>query len=71
MTPSLIPSPCINICQMDAPSGLCIGCFRTIDEITVWAKTDDATRAHILAAISQRRLAQAPMDSQLSSAGAR
>jgi len=71
MIPSLIPSPCINVCQMDAPSGLCIGCFRTIDEITVWSKTDDATRAHILAAVSQRRLTQAPGEGQLPSIGAR
>jgi predicted Fe-S protein YdhL (DUF1289 family) len=67
----MIPSPCINICQMDAPSGLCTGCFRTIDEITVWSKTDDTTRAHILAAITTRRMAQAHPGSPLPSAGTR
>lgn len=51
----MLASPCINICQMDAPSGLCIGCFRTIAEITVWSRTDDAHRARILAAIAKRR----------------
>lgn len=50
----MIPSPCINICRMDAESGFCVGCFRTIDEITVWSRTDDAARTRILAAIAQR-----------------
>ena len=52
----MIPSPCINICKMDAGNGLCIGCFRTIDEITVWSRVTDAQRATILAAVTQRRL---------------
>jgi predicted Fe-S protein YdhL (DUF1289 family) len=51
-----ISSPCINICQMDASNGLCLGCFRTIEEITVWSRADDAQRANILAAVTQRRL---------------
>jgi len=41
-----VPSPCINICKMDPVSGLCEGCFRTIDEIRMWSTaTDDAKRA--------------------------
>ena len=52
----MIPSPCINICKMDAENGLCLGCFRTLDEITVWSRTDDSTRARILAAVAQRQL---------------
>lgn len=51
----MLPSPCINVCKMDARSGLCLGCFRTIDEITVWARTDDVHRARILAAVAERR----------------
>lgn len=41
-----LPSPCINICQMDAHSGLCIGCYRNIDEIIAWSSaTEDQRRA--------------------------
>ena len=61
----MIASPCINICQMDASNGLCLGCFRTLDEITVWARTDDATRANILAAVTRRRMENAPLESPL------
>lgn len=56
----MIQSPCINICKMDAASGLCAGCFRTIDEITVWSRVDDAARANILAAVARRRLENDP-----------
>ncbi|MDO9217322.1 MAG: DUF1289 domain-containing protein, partial [Lacisediminimonas sp.] len=30
------PSPCIDICRMEQHTGLCVGCLRTIDEITAW-----------------------------------
>lgn len=53
----MVSSPCINVCQMDARSGLCIGCFRTLDEITAWSRSDDVTRNEILAAVAQRRQA--------------
>ena len=51
----MLASPCINICQMDKQSGLCLGCLRTIEEITVWSHTDDSTRSKILAAVETRR----------------
>lgn len=56
----MLQSPCINVCKMDATSQLCIGCFRTLEEITVWARTDDAHRTRILAAVAERRAELAP-----------
>lgn len=44
---------------MDAASGLCTGCFRTIDEITVWSRTDDHHRRNILTRVTARRAANA------------
>ena len=29
----MLASPCINVCEMEQPSGLCRGCLRTLDEI--------------------------------------
>lgn len=55
----MLPSPCINICKMDAQSGLCLGCFRTIEEIAGWSRADETTQAAILAAVARRRQ-QAP-----------
>lgn len=31
-----LPSPCISVCRMDAATGLCEGCFRTLEEIAGW-----------------------------------
>jgi len=48
-----VVSPCINICKMEA--GLCVGCYRTIDEIAGWAMAGDDDKRRILAAVAQRR----------------
>ena len=63
----MVSSPCINVCRMDARSGLCVGCFRTIDEITAWSRCDDFTRNEILAAVAQRRQANDPQAGQTGS----
>ena len=44
---------------MDEASALCAGCFRSIEEITAWARSDDAWRADVLAQLTQRRAALA------------
>lgn len=51
----MIASPCINICRMDESSGLCEGCYRSIDEIAAWGAADDQEKSLILAAVAQRR----------------
>ena len=49
-----VPSPCRNVCRMDAASGQCEGCLRTIDEIAGWASRDDADKRRIWAALPER-----------------
>jgi hypothetical protein len=65
----MITSPCTNICKMDATSGLCLGCLRTLDEITAWSRLDDPARQHILADVARRRREHAPQESDLRSNG--
>lgn len=48
-------SPCINVCRMDPASGLCRGCFRTLDEIAAWSAMAPAARTATLAAVAERR----------------
>jgi len=50
-----VPSPCISVCAMDAASGLCTGCLRTLDEIAAWSVMDDDAKRAVLAAASTRR----------------
>ena len=50
-----VASPCIKVCVMDAASGVCAGCLRTLDEIAAWSALDAAAKRAVLAAIEQRR----------------
>ena len=50
-----VPSPCISVCRMDAKSGLCEGCQRTLDEIAAWSVMDDADKEAVWDALPQRR----------------
>jgi len=52
-----LPSPCVGQCRMDAVSGLCQGCLRTIDEIVEWGQADDAFKRAVWLAIAERRRA--------------
>ncbi len=57
---SPVPSPCINVCRMDAASGCCEGCWRTLDEIVAWGTLDDDGKRAVWAQLLQRRAAAAP-----------
>mgnify|MGYP003551223747 FL=1 len=57
--PGAVPSPCINVCRMDAASGLCEGCQRTLAEIAAWASMSEADKHGVWQQIAQRREALA------------
>ncbi len=44
----MIESPCVKICTLDARSGLCLGCGRTIEEISRWGGMTATERATIM-----------------------
>lgn len=56
--PTLPASPCINVCRMDPDSGLCSGCFRTLDEIANWSRLDATARLSVLEAVNIRQRSQ-------------
>ena len=47
-----VASPCINICKME--DGLCVGCFRTLDEIASWSRMTPEQQRAVLGTIPQR-----------------
>ncbi|MCG2585267.1 DUF1289 domain-containing protein [Massilia sp. TS11] len=49
-----VPSPCVDICQMDPVSGLCRGCYRTIDEIVAWGSASEDYKRAVWAEIRRR-----------------
>jgi len=48
-------TPCIDVCEIDAASGLCIGCGRSIDEVARWSEMSPVERRAIMATLPARR----------------
>jgi predicted Fe-S protein YdhL (DUF1289 family) len=53
--PPPIKTPCIKVCVVDGESGLCLGCYRRLNEVAAWARLTDAERDAILAELPERR----------------
>lgn len=51
-----VVSPCISVCLLDNDD-VCVGCYRTADEITEWMEADNKVRQDILARSVERRRA--------------
>ena len=54
-----VTSPCISVCELDANGRMCVGCFRTLDEIAAWGSLDVTAKRRILAELPARKLAGA------------
>ncbi len=52
-----VASPCISVCAMDEATGLCAGCFRTLDEIAGWIAFSEDEKRAVVAALPARRAA--------------
>jgi len=55
----MIESPCVKICTLDARSGLCLGCGRTINEIARWTAMSAEERSRVMAELPARLAASA------------
>ena len=53
--PRAVATPCTKVCFVDNESGLCLGCFRTLDEIGGWASYSDRERERLMAMLPHRR----------------
>jgi predicted Fe-S protein YdhL (DUF1289 family) len=47
-------TPCVRICVLDAATGLCSGCGRTLDEIGDWLSLSEADRQRIMTELPDR-----------------
>jgi predicted Fe-S protein YdhL (DUF1289 family) len=52
---TLMPSPCISICQMDPQADVCLGCYRTRQEIASWSRMSAEAQRELLAVLNERR----------------
>ena len=51
----MVKSPCTNICIIHYNVGYCMGCKRTIKEITNWPNLGNAEKKQILLKITDRK----------------
>jgi predicted Fe-S protein YdhL (DUF1289 family) len=49
-----LTSPCVRNCCLNH-NDVCVGCYRTLDEIIAWSGADNPTRRQILANCEKRR----------------
>lgn len=54
MSDQEIQSPCIGVCSMDDLSGLCLGCYRTLEEIQGWWDLDNTGKQAVIEQASER-----------------
>ena len=50
----MIASPCNRVCTLDPASGICLGCGRSLAEITAWTQMSDAERERLTADLDRR-----------------
>ncbi|MGF1462655.1 MAG: DUF1289 domain-containing protein [Maricaulaceae bacterium] len=50
-------SPCVKVCFISPDSGLCLGCYRTLEEIAQWSSLTADEQAAVWAAIPAREAA--------------
>ncbi len=55
-----IESPCVRVCVVHPAERICVGCYRTVDEIAGWSRMSPEDRRRIMAELPARapRLSQ-------------
>ena len=49
-----IDSPCVKLCVIHPEERLCVGCYRSIEEISAWTRMTSAARAEVMADLPAR-----------------
>jgi hypothetical protein len=55
-SPAPVPSPCVNVCELDAARRGCIGCLRLLGEIAGWGRMTDEEKRAVWRQVLARRL---------------
>lgn len=54
----MVKSPCINICSLDPNTNLCLGCGRSVIEITNWTHLSDDKKNKILVKLERNNISR-------------
>lgn len=49
-----VDSPCVKLCVVHPEERICLGCLRTIEEISLWSRLSPEARAEIMADLPLR-----------------
>ena len=49
-----IDSPCVKVCVVHPKARICMGCFRSLDEIAQWSQMTDEDRTRVKSELSAR-----------------
>lgn len=49
-----IKTPCVQVCFVDPKAQLCVGCFRTMEELGRWTRYSDDEREAVMAVLPER-----------------
>lgn len=49
-----VQSPCVKLCVVHPEERLCVGCYRTIEEIAGWSRLTEAERIAIMTDLPAR-----------------
>ena len=49
-----VQSPCIKLCTIHPAERICVGCYRSIDEISAWSRLTPDARRSIMAELPNR-----------------
>ncbi|MCC5996074.1 MAG: DUF1289 domain-containing protein [Oceanicaulis sp.] len=50
-------TPCIKVCFVDPAQQVCVGCFRTLEELGRWTRMSEAEREAVKPKLDARRAA--------------
>lgn len=50
-----VRSPCIKVCEMNYLTGLCKGCFRTLEQIGRWSSMSNIEKLNVLKEVELRK----------------
>ena len=57
-----IESPCIGVCTMNAQTGYCLGCYRTLQEIQGWWDMSESEKNQLIKILDARQAQDVDFD---------
>ena len=50
-----IPSPCVGVCQINASTKYCLGCWRTLKEVAHWSRYSNDEKEILITELAERQ----------------